>query len=214
MPSTTPPSLQVIPLVLGPLSTNCYIVFPLGGKKALIIDPADSPETIFAALKEHDLQPGAVVLTHGHCDHICAAAALAKEGIPVFVHAADALMLKDPGESGAFFFGFSQEACQPSRLLREGDTVDLGNKEVLRVIHTPGHSPGSICLLSESCAFVGDVLFAGGVGRTDILGGDDEALARSLRRLLELPDDTIVYPGHGPATTIGRERNSNPFLQK
>jgi len=207
------PPLEILCLPLGPFQTNCYIVFHSGRKNALVIDPAEEPEVILSQLQERGLTAGAAVLTHGHCDHIGAATALAARGVPLLIHPSDAAKLSDPEASGAFYFGFNQEPCQPTRLLNEGDTVDLWEgASVLRVIHTPGHSSGSICLIGEGFAFVGDLLFAGGIGRTDLLGGDDEAMAESLRRILQLPDSTVVYPGHGPITTIGEERESNPFI--
>jgi len=215
------PPVEILSLALGPLQTNCYLVFHPQHKNALIIDPADSPGLILSTLKERDLSPAAALLTHGHCDHIGAAAALAARQIPISIHPADASMLADLEASGALFFGLQQESCKPTRLLNEGDMIDFWEHAfALRVIHTPGHSPGSICLLfipseaegAEGCAFVGDVLFAGGVGRTDLPGGNDEAMTASLQRLLELPDTTRICPGHGPPTTIGQERRQNPFL--
>jgi len=207
------PPLEIICLPLGPLETNCYIVFQPPHKSALIIDPADSPEIILDQMKAHNLSGGAVVLTHGHCDHLLAAATLIRRGFPLMIHVADAPMLENHELSGAKWIGLAQENCQPSRLLQEGDTIDLwGEDSALRVLHTPGHSPGGICLLGKGCAFVGDLLFAGSIGRTDLPGGNDEEMQHSLQKIMELPDPTRVFSGHGPSTIIGQERENNPFL--
>jgi hydroxyacylglutathione hydrolase len=207
------PPLEIICLSLGPLATNCYLVFNPPRPEALIIDPADSPEIILSQLQSHKLTGGIIVLTHGHCDHLIAAAHLVKQGFPLSLHAADAPMLDDLELSGAHWLGLPQEQIPAGRLLQEGDSIDLwqGNFP-LQVMHTPGHSPGSICLLAKDCAFVGDLLFAGGIGRTDFPGGNDEAMRHSLQKIMALPDPTRVFSGHGPATTIGQERENNPFL--
>lgn len=209
----SPPPLEVVSLALGDFQTNCYLVSHPPDKGALIIDPAESADIILARCEALGVRPAMVLLTHGHCDHVNAAGALAAEGAPILVHGADAEKLGDPMQSGAAYFGFQQEVCQATRLLQEGDVVDLWEGAApLRVMHTPGHSPGSICLVRVGCAFVGDVLFAGGIGRTDFFDGSDQEMTQSLERLLQLPDETLVFPGHGPATTIGDERASNPFL--
>jgi glyoxylase-like metal-dependent hydrolase (beta-lactamase superfamily II) len=142
-----------------------------------------------------------------------AAASLIRQGFPLMIHAADAPMLENHELSGANWIGLAQESCQASRLLEEGDTIDLwGGDSPLQVIHTPGHSPGGICLLAQGCAFAGDLLFAGGIGRTDLPGGNDEEMQHSLQKIMTLPDNTRVFSGHGPSTTIGQERENNPFL--
>ncbi len=155
-----------------------------------------------------------IVLTHGHMDHIeCLADLAARTGAEVTIHALDALMLSDPTLSGATLFGYSQAPTTPGRLLSDGDEVSLPDADLkFTVLHTPGHTPGSICLLAPNVLFSGDTLFAGSIGRMDLPGGDEEQMEASLHRLLELPDTTTVYPGHGPATSIGEERDSNPWL--
>ncbi|NIM05915.1 MAG: MBL fold metallo-hydrolase, partial [Armatimonadetes bacterium] len=174
--------LQIVGIPLGPLQTNCYVVSHPDHKSALIVDPADTADVIISHLRDRNLEPGLVVLTHGHCDHIGAAAELAIEGVPLAIHPADADMLSNPEASGAFLFGVNEQSCQASRLLNEGDTIDLWEgAALLRVIHTPGHSPGSICLIGDGFALVGDLLFAGSMGRTDLYGGDDAAMMKSLR---------------------------------
>ena len=204
---------QVIGLALGPFQTNCFIAYPAGHTNALVIDPAAESEVILSELESRGLTLDTVVLTHGHFDHTGAVAELAAQGVPIMIHAEDALMLSEPEVSGAAIFGYPQDTCQPTQLLTEGDVIDIWEGALtFRVIHTPGHSPGSICLLTEKAAFVGDLLFAGGIGRSDLPGGNEYTIEASLKRLMELPDETLVYPGHGQITTIGQERTSNPFI--
>jgi hydroxyacylglutathione hydrolase len=206
-------SLNIHRLISGPFETNCYLVSLPANPAALVIDPAGSARNIFSALQQRDLTCAAVVMTHGHCDHISAAAEMAQSGAPLWIHTDDAPMLSDPNLSGAALFGFPQETASPTRLLQDGDEIDVWQGEYkLRVLHTPGHSPGGICLLAPGIVFVGDVLFSGSIGRSDLPGGNELVLEASLQKLLTLPDETTVYPGHGPATTIGIERESNPYI--
>jgi len=211
--SNTSSPLNIICLELGLFQTNCYIVSHGDSKQALIIDPGDAPDLIHTQLRKSMLVPHTVVLTHGHIDHINAAAAFAAQNIPVLMHSADAAMLSDLGASGAQWFGLQQNTCQPSSFLEDGSELDIWQGALtFRIMHTPGHSPGSICLVSKEVAFVGDLIFAGSIGRSDLPGGDPEIMAKSLQKFMQLPDTIALYPGHGPATTIGDERISNPFL--
>ena len=130
------------------------------------------------------------------------------------IHAHDAAMLSDPMLSGAALFGYSQTETTPDRLLTDGETISLPDPALpFTVLHTPGHTPGSICLYGQGVLFSGDTLFAGSIGRMDLPGGDEDQMQASLHRLMELPDGTAVYPGHGPATTIGEEKRNNPWLE-
>ncbi len=200
-------------LHVGPLQTNCYIVGCEETKEGAIIDPGGDAKRILAEVKRLGLEIKYVINTHGHFDHILANKEVVEAtGAPLAIHSADASMLTQGG--GALFFGIIGKASPPADvILDEGQVLTLGEIE-LQVLHTPGHSPGSICLYSEDegVLFDGDVLFNMGMGRYDLPGGSYGILMESIHRLLALPDETTVYPGHGPATTIGHERRSNPFL--
>jgi len=207
-------------LNVGPLQACCYIVAPDDGSDAAVIDPGGDADLIMARLRNRKLVPGLVLLTHGHIDHIEAVAALKKEfpDAQLCVHEADAPMLRDARAALASFVGLPFEPCEADRLLADGDTLTLG-PHTIDVMHTPGHTSGGICFLirlpdEPDIVFSGDTLFAGGIGRTDFPGGSYQQLLDSIRdRLLSLPDETRVYPGHGEPTTIDVERRTNPFLR-
>jgi glyoxylase-like metal-dependent hydrolase (beta-lactamase superfamily II) len=208
--------MKVLTFTLGPLTTNCYLVWQDGVTPALLIDCAGDAIDILNAIDDRELELRSIVITHGHADHIEGLGDLQREtGAEVAVHEQDAPMLSDAYLSGAAMLGYPQPRVEPSRLLDEGDVVHLlGTSIDLTVLHTPGHSPGGICLLGERVLFSGDTLFAGGIGRIDLPGGDPRAMSASLKRLMELDSDLIVHPGHGPATTIGEEREGNPWLDE
>jgi len=199
-------------LTLGALDTNCWLVDDGAGGPALVIDPADEAQVILETLGE---QPVAgVILTHGHFDHLGAVGAIIEAtGAPLLVHGADAASITSPVGNGGALFGFEMSAPAADELLVEGAEVSAGHVR-LRVVHTPGHTPGSICLVGEGHVFSGDTVFAGSIGRTDFPGGDAAAIRRSVGRLAELPDEVRVHPGHGPDTTIGRERRVNPYFPR
>ena len=204
--------MRVRRLTLGILDTNCWLVDDGTGGPAIVIDPADGPTDILAALGGSPV--AAVVLTHGHFDHIGAVReVLAATGAPLVVHEADADSITTATGSGGKPFGFDVSAPAADRTLAEGDVVTAGELS-LAVLHTPGHTPGSMCLLGGGHLFSGDTLFAGSIGRTDFAGGDMAAMRRSIARLAELPDGVRVHPGHGPETTIGRERRVNPYFPR
>lgn len=205
-------------LTLGPYQTNCYIAAAGRSGKAILIDPGDEPERILAVLRHLSLEVACIVNTHAHVDHMGADSAIQQAtGAPILIHSADAPLLSSPSSNLSSLLGQPLQvpeplsAVSPPRLLEEGEKVEAGGL-VLTVLHTPGHTPGSICLLGQGLLFSGDLLFAGGVGRTDFPGGSQEQLAASLRRVLKLGDQVVVYPGHGPKTTIGAERQVNPWL--
>lgn len=201
-------------LVVGPLGVNCYLVGDDKTRETLVIDPGGDARAILDTLRHGRLTPVAIIATHAHFDHLLALEEVRKQTrAPFLLHADEAPALAN-ASIGARLFGFVFGQPAPAdRLLREGDQVRVGAL-AFKVLHTPGHSPGGMCLLYDNCVFVGDTLFQGGIGRTDLPGGDYATLLRSIRdKLLTLPDDTRVYPGHGDATTIGEERQLNPFLQ-
>ena len=206
-------------LVLGPLETNCWLVSDGRGGPLVMVDPADDPERIIAAVGERPVV--AVILSHRHFDHIGAVReVLAATGAPLMAHADDADALASPEGTGGAQFGFMRTAPVPDRVLHAGDAIEAGEVG-LSVLHTPGHTKGGICLLAHDATggadhlFSGDTLFAGSVGRTDFEGGDARELGRSLtRELAPLPGETVVHPGHGPDSTIQRERRVNPFLPR
>jgi hydroxyacylglutathione hydrolase len=208
--------VEVERIQVGPLQSNCWIAWE-GGGPAIVIDPGDDLELILAALGPRDVS--AIVLTHCHFDHLGAAAGLVRaSGAPLMVHSADAEHVSTSVGTGAGLFGFGGElAPGPDRMLEDGDVVTAGTL-VLEVVHTPGHTPGGICLFCANPPgavphlFSGDTLFAGSVGRTDFPRGDARELSRSIAtRLAPLPAETLVHPGHGPDTTIAREARLNPF---
>ena len=201
-------------LVVGPLQTNCYVIGCEDTLRGAIIDPGGSPEVILGQVERLGLDLVAVINTHGHVDHILANRKIVEAtGAPLMLHPLDAPMLTNPMKGFAFLLGRMKPSPPPDRLLEDRDEVEVGQIR-LKVLHTPGHSPGSISLLADGqgMVFSGDVLFRMSIGRADLPGGNFETLMRSIKEVLfALPDDTIVYPGHGPETTIGFERRNNPW---
>lgn len=201
-------------LVVGPLQTNCYLIRDRSAHSGVIVDPGGDADLIEARVRALGMRVETILATHGHPDHVFAAGALARIlGVGIAMHEADVPILQQSLPIAEMFYDMRLfESFTPDRFLREGDVVPVGGSK-LRVLHTPGHSPGGICFLADDAVFCGDVLFAGSVGRTDLPGGSFEQLTDSLRdRVMCLNDAIVVYPGHGPQTTIGAERRSNPFL--
>jgi len=198
-------------LALGDYQANCYIYASEKSKKGFIIDPGDEADVILHRVKGLSLSIEYIILTHGHPDHT-GALKLVRETTrgQIVIHAADDAMLKDKLLHS--LLGFRHSDIMSDRLLADGETLKAGELG-LRVLHTPGHTPGCICLLGEGLVFTGDTLFNMGIGRTDLPGGNLPHLMASIHdRLLSLPDETIIYPGHGPSSTIRDERQANPFL--
>ncbi len=200
-------------LETGPLQVNCYIVGCEASRKAAVIDPGGDAERILALLQRLKLELAMVINTHGHFDHVGGnKRLLASTGVDLLLHEADRELLA-MAEKHAGLYGLPTELSpQPQRLLKGGEIIELGELRI-KVLHTPGHTQGGICLLIEDQVIVGDTLFAGSIGRTDLPGGDHQQLIESIRtQLLTLPDATVAHPGHGPSTSIGREKRVNPFL--
>jgi len=203
----------------GAFAANCYVAAPARGAECVIVDPGqDAQQGIDELLVRYRLKPIAVLLTHGHIDHMWSVAPVCgAKGIPAYVHPDDRELLADPAKGLSLtvgqqlFGGITFTEPDDVRELADGSALSLAGLE-FTVRHTPGHTPGSVTFGSENGLFSGDLLFAGSIGRTDLPGGDHQAMLRSLARTLTLPDDTLVLPGHGPQTTIGAERRTNPFL--
>jgi hydroxyacylglutathione hydrolase len=213
----------------GAFAANCYLVAPAPGEECVIIDPGqDAQPGIEELLDRYRLKPIAVLLTHGHVDHMWSVAPVCgAKGIPAYIHPDDRAMLADPARGMSlmakqqFLGGMTFSEPDDVRALADGENVSLGGLDIT-IGHAPGHTQGSVTFRSAientgaaddlDALFTGDLLFAGSIGRTDLPGGDHGAILKSLARTLTLPDETIVLPGHGPQTTIGDERRTNPFL--
>lgn len=202
-------------LTVGPIQANCYILGCEETLSAVVIDPGDEADRILHALAESNLIARFIVNTHGHFDHVGANKRLKEvTGAPILIHSLDAPMLSQLSSSAAAWGLAADNSPAPDRELSDGDEITFGNT-VLKVIHTPGHTPGGISLYAEDFVFVGDTLFAGSIGRTDFPGGSFQTLKESIQaKLFALGDEVRVYAGHGPMTTIGEERRSNPFVGK
>ncbi len=209
--------MNIIPLELPPLGTNCYIV-GTGNGEAVVIDPADEGERILAEAESAGLTIKKILLTHGHFDHTGAASFIKeKTGAPIFIHSADVGLLSDGVKALAFFCpGKPFNTCTPDTLLADGDKVTQGDI-TFTVMSTPGHTAGSVCFIcgdgsGKGTIFSGDTLFKDSIGRSDCYSGDTDTLMRSLDKLRELDGDYDIYPGHGESTTLAAEKRFNPFL--
>jgi len=200
-------------LPVGPIMANCFIVGCEETLAAAVIDPGDEADRILMSLAESKLTLKYIINTHGHFDHVGANRPLKDAtGAPILIHALDAPMLNHLSASAAAWGLATENSPPPDRMIEAGDTITFG-KITLTVIHTPGHTPGGISLRTDGHVFVGDTLFAGSIGRTDFPGGDFETLRASIQnKLFLLGDDVQVYTGHGPQTTIGQEKRTNPFV--
>lgn len=199
---------------VGAAQTNCYLVYDSETLEAVVVDPGNDAPTIFSRLQELSLQLKAVFLTHTHGDHIGALRDVVETtGAPVYVHPNEADWLGDPEKNLSIHIGFEVKAPAADRFFLTGESVEMLGRN-WTVIETPGHTPGGVSLAVENIVLTGDALFSGSIGRTDLPGSDSDALVRGIREgLYRLPDDTIVYPGHGSSTTIGKEKRTNPYVR-
>jgi hydroxyacylglutathione hydrolase len=194
-----------------PYGTNCWLVAADGSDDAVAVDVGFEPDRVHGLLDAAGRRPAAILLTHAHLDHAEAAGAFAGDDVPVYVHEADAVAFDDPERWNA---GFENPltVVKDLRTLTDGDVLELGGFRI-EVQHTPGHTPGHCCFRTDAFVLSGDLVMAGSIGRSDFPNSSPPDMERSLRRFLELPDALPVWPGHGPETTVGRERSTNPFLR-
>lgn len=200
----------------GIYAANCYILYSEDdNREAVIIDPGGDSKSIIEEVKNKDLNVKYIILTHGHGDHIGAVESLKKHfKIPILIHKDDMEMVMDHNLNLSGNMSMGAISFEPDHLLKDGDKIEFGDLH-LKVIHTPGHTKGGICLYYPGLLITGDTLFEGSIGRTDLHGGDYDTLIRAIiNKLLPLPEDTIIYPGHGGQSTIRKEKMINPFLRK
>jgi len=201
-------------IAVGALFTNCYLIYDPESFIGIIVDAGDEPERILAAVERKNVKIQGIYLTHGHFDHVLAVRDLKKElNCRFYLHKADEEILElAPLDAKTFIGKDVPPPPKPDGRIEDGDVIKIG-KYAAEVIHTPGHTPGSVCYVFEGCVFTGDTLFAGSIGRTDLHGGDPKLLISSIMdKIFRLPDEYIVYPGHGPSTMIGVEKRLNPFV--
>ncbi|SHI68130.1 Glyoxylase, beta-lactamase superfamily II [Dethiosulfatibacter aminovorans DSM 17477] len=201
-------------IVVGSYMVNCYLTGDSDTKEIIIIDPGFNPEQIIDAIEGKGFTPVGIVLTHGHGDHIGAVEELiAKYEVPLYIHKFDDELIKGGASSFTKMMFGRDIILKADKFLSEGDIVTAGKMEY-KVLHTPGHTPGGICLVCEDAIFSGDTLFRGSIGRTDFPGGSYDQIINSIKtKLLDYPDETKVYPGHNSSSTIGYEKKNNPFLR-
>jgi len=204
--------VKILAATVGEFQENTYLVIDEATRRAVLVDPGAEPDRVVKWIRASGATLDAIWLTHAHLDHVGAVAGVTREwAVPVHMHPADRPTLAR-GPQAAAMYGVAFEApSAPDRELAEGDSVSVGDL-TFSVMHVPGHAPGHVVFHGNGIVLGGDLLFAGSIGRTDLAGGDPRAMEESLARICELDDDLVVYPGHGPATTIGQERSSNPFL--
>lgn len=198
-------------LVVGPLEANCFIIASKNTKEALVIDPGDEPDRILDLINENNFKVKYIVCTHAHFDHVGAVPEIKKETSGEIVIHRDEIEIYRGSKDIAAFWGYELDPLpEPDMFVSEGDNLEIGDLR-FDILHTPGHSPGGICLYGEGILITGDTLFAGSVGRTDLCGGDIEKLKKSFKRLMSLSDEVKILPGHGFSSNIKKEKENNPF---
>lgn len=216
--------MSALPIIttftLGPYQTNCFVVTegkPVSGAACWIVDCGMEPDPLIDFVRSRGLVPVAIILTHTHLDHMAgvdrALSRLKLPNLPIYVHAMEAGFCSDPMLNLSALIGMPTTCREPDHLMHDGDILRLGESK-WRVLHTPGHSPGGICLIHDESkqAIVGDAIFAGSIGRHDFPTSDVGDLRRSIQKIMQLPDDMTIHPGHGPESTIGEERRTNPYV--
>ncbi len=206
--------MRIVKLPVGPFEVNCFIIADEQTGECILIDPGDEPQKIIDTIEQNKLKPTKIINTHNHIDHIRHLSQVKDYfKIPFLIHEDDLPLVESLKEQALFFGMDSSDVPEVDQFLNDGDKIKFNQHEI-KVLHTPGHSPGSISLYFPNDVFVGDVLFKESVGRTDLYGGNFQTLMESIsKKLLTLPDETTVHSGHGPDTTIGYEKQHNPFLK-
>lgn len=206
--------MKIYTMALGELQTNCYIIVNEQTKQAVLVDPGAEAKRITDFLNSNELKLEAILLTHGHADHIGALDKVrAQTGAPVYIHEADAPMLSNAAANLSSFIGADRTYKPAEHFVQDGDFLNLAGMQIY-VMHTPGHTKGGCCYALDKDVIVGDTIFCESIGRTDLPGGSYKQLLTGIKeKILTLPDDTKLYPGHGPATDVAWERKMNPFLQ-
>ncbi len=201
-------------LIVGPLEENSYIIGDEATKEAIVVDPGDESDRIIEIIQDRNLRVHSIICTHTHFDHVGAVGDIKKAtGARILIHKEDQQIYETAKDQAAFWGYDFDDIPQPDGFIDEGDTIQVGNMN-FKVMHTPGHSPGGICLYGDGVLITGDTLFKGSVGRTDFPGGSMEELRKSFRRLLSLPENTKIFSGHGPESTVGIEKRTNYFVNE
>ncbi len=197
---------------VGPMEANCYILYDPDKREGLIIDPGAEGSRLIKFIEQEKISINYIINTHAHPDHVGANRELKEyTNAPILIHRYDAPMLAGSESILSLIFPLGSSSPPADTLIKDGDLIECGGMK-LQVLHTPGHTPGGISLLQDDCIFTGDTLFSGSIGRSDLPGGSQEVLLDSIRKILSLGENLIVYPGHGPSTTVSQELHSNPFI--
>ncbi|WP_353097025.1 MBL fold metallo-hydrolase [Tissierella praeacuta] len=206
--------MKIIRIPAGIYAANCYIVYSELTREGIVVDPGGDVDDILSSIRENGLKIKYIVLTHAHADHISGVKELNKElSVSIMVHEDDREMLIDGNKNLSTMMAMGTIEIEPDRLLKDGDIIEFGNDKA-EIIHTPGHTPGGICIKIGDNILTGDTLFTGSIGRTDLLGGDYDKIISSIKnKLMIYPDNIQIFPGHGAPSTIGKERVTNPFLR-